>query len=126
MRRLLRYAAVGAFATAVHYALLVALVELGGLTAWIASGLGAIAGAQVAYLGNRRLTFAHRGDIARSWPRFQATAVAGALVGMIIVAGAQHVGLHYLWGQGLATVLAMLLTFAINRRWTFGATRNPG
>jgi putative flippase GtrA len=126
MTRLPHYAAVGAVATAVHYGLLVLLVEFAHWPAWISAGLGAVLGAQVAYLGNRALTFAHRGAVRRSWPRFQVTAMVGALLGMAIVALAQSLGWHYLAGQAAATLLAMLLTYAINRRWTFSTTPDRG
>jgi putative flippase GtrA len=119
MTRLPLYAAVGAVATAVHYGLLALLVERGGWPAWQAAGFGAVVGAQVAYAGNRALTFAHRGAVSRSWPRFQITALAGALVAMALVAASQALGWHYFAGQLLATGLSMLLTYAINRRWTF-------
>ena len=117
--QLMRYAAVGAVATVVHYLLLVVCVELGAWPAWLASGFGAVAGAQVAYYGNRRFTFAHRGTLAASWPRFQATALLGAVAGMGVVALAVRMGLYYLLAQLLATLLMLLLTFGINRRWTF-------
>ncbi len=119
MQRLVPYAAVGAVATAVHYLVLVAGVEWAGWLAWVASGAGAVVGAQVAYLGNRWLTFAHRGPIRASWLRFQATAAVGALSGMVIVALAVRLHLHYLAGQMLATGAGLVLTFAINRKWTF-------
>ena len=118
-RHFVRYAAVGAFATAVHYVLLVLGVERGGWPAFAASGFGAVVGAQVAYLGNRWFTFAHRGDVRASWPRFQATALIGALLGMAIVALGVRLGVHYLFAQVLATLASLLLTFAINRHWTF-------
>jgi putative flippase GtrA len=121
-----RYLGVGALATAVHYGLLVLLVERFGWLAWLGAGAGAVVGAQVAYLGNRWLTFDHRGAVARSWVRFQLTAVAGAVLGMVLVGAAERLGLHYLLGQVVATVLATLLTYAINRRWTFGATPGRG
>ena len=119
MRQFLRYGAVGAVATAVHYLLLVACVEAGGWPAWLASGFGAVAGAQVAYLGNRWFTFAHRGAASASWPRFQATALMGALLGMAVMAIGVWLGLYYLLAQMLATVLGLVLTFWINRVCTF-------
>jgi putative flippase GtrA len=119
MRHFLRYAAVGAFATAVHYVVLTLCVESFGLPAWIGSGIGAVVGAQVAYAGNRWLTFAHRGAIGTSWPRFQFTALLGALLGMAVVALGVRLGAHYLLAQVVATGLSLLLTFAINRAWTF-------
>jgi putative flippase GtrA len=119
LSQLMRYAVVGAVATLVHYLLLVACVELAGWPAWLASGFGAVAGAQIAYYGNRRFTFAHGGARAASWPRFQATALLGAVAGMGVVALAVRAGLYYLLAQVLATLLMLLLTFGINRRWTF-------
>ena len=115
----LRYTGVGALATAVHYGLLVLCVERAGWPAFAASGFGAVVGAQIAYLGNRRFTFAHRGDVRASWPRFQATALLGALLGMAIVALGVRLGVHYLIAQLLATLTSLAMTFAINRHWTF-------
>ncbi len=119
MNQLIRYAVVGAVATATHYALLALCVEIGGWPAWLASGFGAVIGAQVAYFGNRLLTFAYRGAIGASWLRFQSTALLGALFGMLIVGGAVQLGVHYLIGQVVATLSSLLLTFTINRNWTF-------
>ena len=119
MRHFIRYTAVGAVATALHYLLLVLCVERGGWPAFAASGFGALVGAQVAYAGNRWFTFAHRGNMGTSWPRFQATALIGALLGMAVVALGVRLGVHYLIAQVLATLTSLLLTFAINRIWTF-------
>ena len=119
MQRFFRYGAVGAVATLAHYLLLVLCVERAGWPAWLGSGCGAVLGAQVAYLGNRWFTFAHRGAVSASWPRFQATALLGALLGMAVVALGVRMGLHYLLAQLLATLLSLLLTFGVNRAWTF-------
>ena len=119
MGQLFRYGLVGAVATAVHYLLLVLCVEAGGWPAWLASGFGAVVGAQMAYLGNRRFTFAHGGSAKASWPRFQVTALLGALLGMAVVALSVRAGLYYVLAQMLATALSLFLTFAINRVWTF-------
>ena len=119
MRHFIRYTAVGAIATAAHYAVLIACVEWGRWPAFIASGTGAVVGAQVAYAGNRWFTFAHTGAVRASWPRFQATALLGALFGMAVVALGVRLGVHYLLAQIAATLLSLVLTFAINRVWTF-------
>ncbi len=119
MTHFIRYTAVGAFATVVHYLLLVLCVEQAGWPAYLASGFGAVVGAQVAYAGNRWFTFAHRGDVSASWPRFQATALFGALLGMALVALGVRLGIHYLLAQAIATLTGLVLTFAINRLWTF-------
>ena len=123
VRRLLgnfsRYTLVGAVATAAHYLVLVACVEGAGWPAWLGSGLGAVVGAQLAYAGNRWFTFAHRGAVGASWPRFMLTALVGALLGMAIVALGVRLGALYLVAQGIATLTSLVLTFAINRAWTF-------
>lgn len=117
--RFLRYGGVGAVATAAHYAVLVIVVEAAGWPAWLGSGLGATVGAQVAYAGNRAYTFEHRGPIGPSWLKFMGTAAIGALLGMAIVALGTRLGLHYLLAQIAATLTSLVLTFLINRRWTF-------
>ena len=120
MTTLLRYVGVGAVATAVHYALLAAGVEFGGWTPAWAAGIGAAVGAQVAYLGNRWFTFEHRGSWWSSWWRFQGTAVIGVVASASLVALGGRIGVHYLAAQVVATLLAMLLTYAVNKRWSFG------
>ncbi len=119
MSRFARYALVGGVATAAHYLTLAGIVELAHWPAWWGSGLGAAVGAQVAYAGNRAFTFAHRGDVRASWPRFMLTALVGALLGMAIVAAGVGLGVHYLIAQIVATLAGLVLTFAINRAWTF-------
>ena len=126
MRRLLRsptwwrYTAVGALATLAHYALLAALVEWAGWPPPLAAGAGAALGAQLAFAGNRGFTFAHRGPWLPAWWRFQLTAVLGGLTSVAVVWAGTGLGLHYLLAQAAATLLALVLTFALNRRWTFG------
>jgi putative flippase GtrA len=119
VRRFIRYSLVGVLATAAHYLVLIACVELAHWPAAFGSGAGAVLGAQVAYAGNRWFTFAHRGAMRSSWPRFQATALLGALLGMAIVGGGVRLGAHYLAAQVVATLAGLALTFALNRAWTF-------
>ena len=116
----LRYVAVGVVATAAHYLLLWLAVELWLWPAWLAAGAGAALGAQVAFVGNRRFTFGHQGRWLPAWWRFQLTAVLGGVTSMVVVAGGTRLGLHYLLAQLCATLLAMGLTYGINKRWAFG------
>jgi putative flippase GtrA len=116
---LLRYLAVGLAATAAHWAFMVMLVEQVGMAPWLASGAGAALGAQVAFLANRSFTFEHAGEGWPAWWRFMATAVLGAVVGMVIVAAGVKLGAHYMLAQALATGVGVLLTFAVNRNWAF-------
>lgn len=115
-----RYLAVGAAATGVHWAVLALAVEAAGSPPWLASGLGAAVGAQVAFGLNRRFTFDGGRVGFGAWWRFMGTAAAGALLGMAIVAAGVALGVHYLAAQALATAVGVVLTFWINRRWSFG------
>jgi putative flippase GtrA len=117
---LLRYLIVGGAATVAHWLLLAGLVELAGWAPWLGSGAGAVLGAQVAFFANRRYTFAHEGALWPAWWRFMGTAVIGGVFGMAVVAAGVALGAHYLLAQAVATALGTLLTFAINRVWTFG------
>lgn len=124
MRRFLRYAGVGAVATAVHYALLVGAVEAALLPPWWAAALGAWVGAQVAFAGNAFITFAGVPVTFLAWLRFQIVAVLGALISFGIVKVGVGAGLHYLIAQAIATLVSLFVTYEVNRRWSFAAT--PG
>ncbi len=119
--RLWRYALVGALATAAHYALLSLGVERLGWPAWLGSGAGALLGAQLAFWGNRRYTFNHRGPWPAAWWRFHVSAGLSALLGMALVGLGVVAGLHYLLAQALATLAGLVMGFVLNRRWSFSA-----
>jgi putative flippase GtrA len=119
-RQFLRYAGAGAIGTATHYALLVALVQLAGVTAVAASTAGAVAGAVVNYLLNHRFTFASDKPHSRALPRFIVVSLVGIAVNAAVVAAlVGGAGAHYLVAQVIATAVVLVLGFAINRVWTF-------
>lgn len=117
-----RYTLAGGVATAAHYAVLLVLVEALGLPPAFAAAIGALCGAAVAYLANRRFTFTEsKVGHARALPRFLLVAVVGAgLNGLIVWFGNSVLGWHYLFAQALATLLVLFLTYRLNRHWTFG------
>jgi len=123
VRRFVRYAAVGAVATAAHYAVLAGLVESRWLAPPPAAAVGAWIGAQVAFAGNAWLTFTGAPATFGAWLRFQATALLGALISFSIVAAGVGAGLHYLVAQMIATLVALFVTYEINRRWSFATPR---
>jgi putative flippase GtrA len=119
-RQLSTYAVVGAGATVVHYAVLIGLVEGSGWRPVPATLCGYVAGGVVAYVLNRRHTFASDRPHAEAGWRFALTAFLGfcityALMSLFV----ERLGAPYLPAQMVTTVLAMFVTFAINRRWTF-------
>lgn len=115
-----RYLLIGAAATAAHYAILVALVEMAGASAAPSAAAGATCGALAAYAGNRHFTFAARAPHARALPRFLAVAAFGvAASGAIVWTGSELAGLHYLAAQVVATIFVLWSGFMLNRRWSF-------
>ena len=116
-----RYALAGGIATAVHYALLLLLVEVFAWPAALSAACGALCGAAVAYLVNRYMTFP--GTTAphqQAVPRFMLIAVAGAaLNGALVWVGVYLFSWHYLAAQVVATLLVLGLTYRLNRSWTF-------
>ncbi|HEY5798948.1 MAG TPA: GtrA family protein [Burkholderiaceae bacterium] len=119
--RFARYALVGAVGTLAHYALLIVLVETSAASAATASTAGAVLGALLNYVLNRRYTFKSDARHAQALPRFLLVAAAGMVLNwslMAMLTGLLH--LHYLGSQLLATVAVLLLGYLINTRWTFG------
>ena len=123
-KRFFQYAAVGAVATAAHYAILVGLVEAHLLAPERAAALGAWVGAQVAFAGNAAFTFRGHGAPLAAWSRFQVTAVFGALLSFVLVAVGVRLGAHYVLAQVVATLINLVVTFEINRRWSFASPRS--
>ena len=115
-----RYLLVGLLATATHYAVLIALVELAGAAAAPSAACGAACGALAAYAGNRRFTFPGGAAHTQALPRFLAVAALGAAInGAIVYTGTEILGMHYLAAQVIATSIVVWSGFVLNRRWSF-------
>jgi len=116
-----RYVLVGGVATGVHYLTLLGLVELNHVAPAIAAGTGAGIGVLVAYAGNRRYTFSECTRSHRvALPRFLLLAALGAANNSGIVwTCSEIVGWHYLASQIVATLLTLIVTYKLNRFWTF-------
>lgn len=115
-----RYTLIGGIATAVHYAVLVALVEGFDFSPSPSAMFGALCGALVAYTGNREFTFASSALHHIALPRFLVIAAIGAILsGGMVWVGTVMLAWHYLIAQLVATILIMLLTYQLNRLWTF-------
>ena len=117
----LRYFLSGGMATAVHYALLLTLVELAGMPAATSAVMGALCGAVAAYAINRSVTFiSSTASHQQALPRFMLVAAGGAAInGALVWAGVRWLGWHYLVAQAMATMLVLGLTYHLNRSWTF-------
>lgn len=116
----LKYAVVGGVSTIIHYSFLIIFVEIAGIPAPYSAGLGALNGAIVAYIGNRRFTFHSQNSHVIGLPRFLFVAALGAIFnGSGVWISTQYFETHYLIAQVLATGLVLILTYHINQKWTF-------
>jgi|GEM_PF-439896 len=115
-----RYGSIGGFATALHYVVLAILVERFYLTPWLAASSGAACGALISYVGNHRFTFGRRARHHIALPRFLLIAAFGtALNGAIVWLEIEFLSYHYLVAQIGATLCVLLITYRLNRTWTF-------
>jgi putative flippase GtrA len=119
VRDFLRFATVGAVATAAHYAVLIALTELAGVNPVTATVIGFGVGAVVSYTLNRRYTFAVRPAYMRGLAKFVVVIGIGAALNAAIVAFFIGAGLHYLIAQVIATGLVLIWNFAAARLVVF-------
>ena len=118
--KLARYIVVGVIGTAIHFGVLIALVELWGVEAVTASTIGFIVTLVVSYLLNHRWTFrSDRGHLS-AMPRYTVVSVCGLLLNSAIMYVTVHVlGLWYILGQCLVVVVVPLTNFLFNYHWSF-------
>jgi putative flippase GtrA len=115
-----KFGLVGVTNTVLAFAIYTVLLKVFGVWYLAASAIGFVIGAVNGFLLNRRWTFAeHVGDSLTPirWGVVQGCGLAlteGLLY--LFVAGA---GVEKLLGQALATVIVTVLTFLVNRAWTF-------
>lgn len=121
VRDFLRFATVGAVATAAHYAVMIALTELGGMNPVAATVCGFALGAVVSYTLNRRYTFAVQPAYMRGFLKFAIVIGIGAVLNAAIVALFIRAGLHYMAGQVIATGVVLVWNFAGARLIVFRA-----
>jgi putative flippase GtrA len=123
-KQFLRFVAVGGVATAIHYAILVLLVQLEIAAPVMASTIGFAVSAVFNYALNRVLTFRSRRRHVEAFPRFALAASTGLGLNAICVWLLLATGvIHYLVAQMVATGVTLVWNFTINRLWTF---RNDG
>ncbi|MDW7710843.1 MAG: GtrA family protein [Deferrisomatales bacterium] len=112
------FSAVGTVGTAVHFAVLVGLVQAARTNPVPASVAGFVVGALVNYLLNYHVTFRSRKRHGGALVRFFTVALAGLGWNTVIMFVATRWA-HYLLSQMLATAAVLVWNFLCNRFWTF-------
>jgi putative flippase GtrA len=119
-RQLSTFAGVGFVATAVHYVILVAAVEIAAWSAVAAALAGFCAGGAVSYWLNRRHTFKSKRPHKDAVWRFALVASGGFALTYILMTLMAEVGrIPYLRAQVATTGVVMLWSFAAHRKFTF-------
>jgi len=118
LRSFLKYSSVGGLATIVHYLIFLATVNILLWAPWQATLLAGCIGAFTSYTLNYRYTFLSRAAHHKILPKFMLVAGLGIIIQTLIVAGLSP-WIHYLLAQAMATVAGLILTFILNRHWTF-------
>jgi putative flippase GtrA len=119
MGRFLRFALVGAVATGIQYAILIALVRSWLTGPTLASCIGFVVSAVANYSLNYRFTFRSRSSHAPAIAKFFLLAGAGLLINAGLMRLLTLLGWNYLLAQLCATALVLLWNFFGNSLWTF-------
>jgi putative flippase GtrA len=124
-RQFSSFVVVGFIATGVHYALLIGLVEIAGISAVAAALIGYGAGGTVSYGLNRRHVFRTNLPHEAAMSRFTLVAAVGFGLTYIFMSLFVHAaGIPYLPAQVATTGIVMFWNFAAHRLWTFPAGRD--
>jgi putative flippase GtrA len=118
--RFLRFSLVGAVATALQYAVLVAGVNLLHAPPPAASGIGFALSACASYLLNYNFTFVSVKPHDRASARFALVALIGLTINVALMAVfSELLHMHYLVAQIVVTALVLLWSFWGHARWSF-------
>ena len=124
VRQFSTFALVGGIGTAVHYAILIVMVDRFQLNPVYSSMMGAFIGAISNYFLNYRITFNSDKKHYDAMPKFFAVAGIGFILNAVLMwLAVEQVKLHYLLAQVLVTIVVLVSNFAGNRIWTFRVVR---
>lgn len=114
------YIGAGGVATATHYAVTVACVELAGLSPVLASTIGFAFGAAIKYWLNYAMTFRSQARHSHAVLRFATMlAVLWGLNAALMGGLTYGLGLHYMVAQVLTTGLLIPPGYLMSRNWVF-------
>jgi putative flippase GtrA len=114
-RQFSRFLAAGVAATAVHYGVLIALVETWNLHPVLATTIGFVAAVLLSYVLNRRFTFDTVTAFGPGLLKYYGAVSVGLAVNAGVVAVLSLWGVPYLLAQVVATVAAFVCNFLAAR-----------
>lgn len=119
-RQFVSFFGVGIAAAAVHYGVLIGLVEIFRYEPVSATLAGYVLGGIVSYGLNRAYTYdAARGHLDAGW-RFAVVAAFGfALTWLLMALFTRVLGWHYLAAQVVTTGIVLVWSFTAHKTWSF-------
>jgi putative flippase GtrA len=118
-RQFSRFLAVGVATTAVHYGVLIALVEAWDVHPVLGTTAGFVAAVFLSYLLNRRYTFDARPTFGPGLLKYYASVSMGLVINAGLMAQLTAWGLHYLPAQVVASGAALVWNFLAARFLVF-------
>jgi putative flippase GtrA len=118
-RQFSRFLAVGVAATAVHYGVLIALVEAWAVHPVLATTAGFVTAALLSYALNRRYTFDEQPAFGPGLLRYYAAVSMGLLLNASVMAALTGWGAHYVLAQIVASGVALVWNFLSARLVVF-------
>ena len=124
-QQFVKFTTVGLLGTLVHYAILIALVEIFNISSVTATIWGSLAGAINNYIFNYYWTFSSSDNHWSTAPKFFMIATLGMLLNALLMWIFNHFfGIWYLISQVLATLIVLVFNFIGNRLLIFNKVHN--
>ncbi|OUO59927.1 GtrA family protein [Olsenella sp. An270] len=120
IEQLLKFGVVGAAATLIDFAVMIALTELAGLDPVISAGVSFTVSVVFNYLASMRFVFTRREDLGRAAEAaiFVALSLAGLAINEVLMwLGVTMLRLNYVLVKVAATCVVMLWNFLSRKRW---------
>lgn len=119
MEQLIRYGVVGVTSNAAIYSVYLFITYL-GVEPKTAMTLVYIIGASIGFIGNRKWTFAHRGNPASAALRYLLAHLFGYLLNfLILVTFVDRLGYAHQWVQAMAIIIVAGLLFVVFKYFVF-------
>ena len=116
----IKYFISGSAAVAVHFAVLIAAVELLSTPPLLGSFAGFVAGSLINYSLQYSWTFQSKQNHKQAFSRYAVVTLSMLLLNLLIFKGSTDLlAIDYRLGQLLATIVVFLANYTVNSRYTF-------
>ena len=120
---LMRYGLIGIFSNSVAYSIYL-LITYAGVAPKITMSLLYATGAAIGFVGNRRWTFSHQGDLVGAGVRYLIVHGLGYFANLtILIVMVDHLGYPHQWAQALAIILVACFLFLAFKFFVFRVPR---